>query len=153
MIPSTKKYETNRLTSIIPSSTSYLFVAFITFTLDGLFFLILETFDRIIGSSLSRFFLDDVSIILWKMFKNYYCSIITANEKQFLSIYTYIGDFYFIRFNYKCTRVCTYFYSMKYIIICFRYVEIYFIYTFTLYFLFLHFFFLFFFFFEIFFFF
>lgn len=93
MIPSTKKYETNRLTSIIPSSTSYLFVAFITFTLDGLFFLILETFDRIIGSSLSRFFLDDVSIILWKMFKNYYCSIITANEKQFLSIYTYIGDF------------------------------------------------------------
>lgn len=68
MIPSTKKYETNRLTSIIPSSTSYLFAAFITFTLDGLFLLILETLDLIIGSTSSRYFSNDVSIISWKIF-------------------------------------------------------------------------------------
>lgn len=71
MVPSTKKYETNRLTSIIPSSIVrclyYFHVGWIVS---------LEILDRIIGFILIRFFSDDVSIILWKIFV-----LLLLNEK------------------------------------------------------------------------
>lgn len=72
MVPSTKKYETNRLTSIIPSSI----VRCLYYFHVGLFLLILEILDRIIGFILIRFFSDDVSIILWKIFV-----LLLLNEK------------------------------------------------------------------------